>query len=333
MVRLRHKVCRYLCSTCSDFHSTMVRLRQDILPREGRVPPYFHSTMVRLRLKRTRAGGAVCGPFPFHNGSIETHICAMQDTHFQLFNFHSTMVRLRPKQDTPKSWWLSYFHSTMVRLRLDCVITSPPYYSLRISIPLWFDWDCEEMGIKFFFKQISIPQWFDWDRLIQTFSICTLSYFHSTMVRLRRAKEIGDEIIKQYFHSTMVRLRQDDGNVRECWRWRISIPQWFDWDLPAWLIEKSICIISIPQWFDWDGKSRDRTTPKGRRFPFHNGSIETQVGQNPQRISLETHFHSTMVRLRLETLFREGRQKVINFHSTMVRLRPIKGEMVKVMFY
>ena len=73
----------------------------------------FHSTMVRLKLP-SRFRGSIRDKFPFHNGSIET-LLNPGGGFFEAINFHSTMVRLRPKRARKRA---------LYRL---------------ISIPQWFD--------------------------------------------------------------------------------------------------------------------------------------------------------------------------------------------------
>ena len=141
------------------------------------------------------------------------------------------------------------------------------------SIETWLRWGDRKENIR-----ISIPQWFDWDHLVRLYE----RHFYT------------------YFHSTMVRLRLKESQSPQSHLGLISIPQWFDWDPPSSCSLPCYWTISIPQWFDWDKHIPARpflqilpdfhsTMVRLRLslsmqmpypatwFPFHNGSIETDV--------------------------------------------------------
>ena len=78
-----------------NFHSTMVRLRRFCVNSQMTFcESYFHSTMVRLRHIATKDEVSREWRFPFHNGSIET--LEKKIEFLRQYDFHSTMVQLRP---------------------------------------------------------------------------------------------------------------------------------------------------------------------------------------------------------------------------------------------
>ena len=77
---------------------------------------YFNSTMVRLKVGMSW-GMAFHSQFQFHYGSIKSeasnHRCS------RVFNFNSTMVRLKVDAASFSADAFSYFNSTMVRLKAE----------------------------------------------------------------------------------------------------------------------------------------------------------------------------------------------------------------------
>ncbi len=105
---------------------------------------HFNSTMVRLKGRKTKESRCI-SIFQFHDGTIKSLSAkaqnALVDSIFQfhdgtikrfvvmsaaaeLFNFNSTMVRLKGYSECCFGAGLRYFNSTMVRLKVDPVAGS-----------------------------------------------------------------------------------------------------------------------------------------------------------------------------------------------------------------
>ena len=104
------------------------------------------------------------------------------------------------------------------------------------------------------------------------------AYFHSTMVRLKPGSRWRPWHLWRDFHSTMVRLKPKNTNWQNAFGTTISIPLWCDWNKfrRCWGNLQQF-IISIPLWCDW------------------NKSLKSLKSWSPW-----SHFHSTMVRLKLD---------------------------------
>ena len=249
----------------NNFNSTMVRLKVFLQIAITQIKQFqFHYGTI----KRWQTLSSIClaWVFQFHYGTIK-RIC-WRDNDYRLFDFNSTMVRLKGfcyiiypcspsfqfhygtiKSTVMTNWWIQLYHFNSTMVRLKDVLTA--------------GFPCQPFS-HFNSTMVRLK---DWAHLMRC---CLILNFNSTMVRL---KVIGHAVALnvrpfQFHYGTIKRTPQTQGlkvcndfnstmvRLKEIWQW---VQTWIEGNFNSTMVRlkasspdsaRFFNSISIPLWYD-----------------------------------------------------------------------------------
>ncbi len=139
----------------------------------------------------------------------------------------------------------------------------------QVSIPAWYDWERAKRN------DFEIPECFNSSlvRLGASTQKCknSTTQFQFQLGTIGRATMFKKNRLFRRFNSSLVRLGGWNRCSNDCWN-RVSIPAWYDWELPSIFLDESNLVVSIPAWYDWENV-KDKVNFMQLLFQFQLGTI------------------------------------------------------------